>query len=102
MKQEKFYFKFESTASVGNAFQEIYSGNCNPVARAECLYHYCENGILHIWVDRVTIKWVYLVGDFNSPAREVVLHSDYTLEQLSQVSNERTFKQFVKNIERKE
>lgn len=51
-----------------------------------CLYHFIESGggelrKLHLWVDMVGIK---IVPSVETPL-QIVLHSDYTLEQLSQV-----------------
>ena len=100
--EENFSFKFEPRAPVGNEFHARWGQDCNKedcLACFERLYHYYEDKTLHIWVDTVSVRWVISAGDFFAYADEVVLHSDYTLEQLKDHNDKPAYSRFIQNLQ---
>lgn len=77
-------YRHEPDSPIGNDFGKIWHGCTNEecVARQNHFYHYhTMNDELHLWVDRVRISDAEKI-DFKHTV--IVLHSDYTLEELEQ------------------
>ena len=103
---EKYSFVYEPHAPVGNEFHEIWGEEC-PVERGcvAChlrLYHRYENDgkELHVWTGRVVIRaFEGYVGLMQSTIKEVVFHSDYTLDDLRSLSpNDSGYQHFINEV----
>ena len=98
MKHEVFKFKHEPVSPVGSAFQKRWGSNDNPECDTLYLYHYVKESILHIWVDSVAIR---IIARGDRPAfgfKNIVLHSDYTLEQMLERNSNPSVRAFIQSL----